>query len=80
MEDNDLQNKKNYSAIKDVNEDEKIPECANLLRSSDKNITNNSSKLFQSEKKIEPNYGKNKILLYHKGEPLIVLGPHCNYI
>lgn len=78
MEDEELQRKNNYSAIKDSNEDEKIQECTNLLKSSDKITTNNSSKVFSLDKKVEVNYGKNKILLYHKGEPLIVLGPHCN--
>lgn len=78
MEDGELQRKNNYSSIKDPNDDEKVPECTNLLRLSDKNTTNSISKTFQLENKVEVNYGKNKILLYHKGEPLVVLGPHCN--
>ena len=80
MEDDELHKRNDYSAIKDVNDEEKVPECTNLLKSSDKNTTNNTPKLFRLEKKVEVNYGKNKILLYRKGEPLIVLGPHCNLI
>ncbi len=80
MIDEELQNKKDYSAIKEVNEDEKLPECRNLLNSSHKNTTNDSSKQFQLDKRVEVNYGKNKILLFHKGEPLIVLGPHCKLV
>ena len=81
MEDEEFQKKNNYSAIKEINyyNEKTTPECINLLKFSDKNSTTNISKNFQLENKVEVNYGKNKILLYHKGEPLIVLGPHCIY-
>jgi len=76
MEDEELKTKKNYSAIKDPNEDEKQGECVNLLSTNDKNLSNSTNNFHLANKKTY-NYGKNKILFYYNGEPLIVLGPHC---
>lgn len=78
MEDGEIQTKNKYSSIKDIHDDGKVPESINLLKTSEKNISNTMSKLFQLENRVEFNYGKNKILFYYKGEPMIVLGPHCN--
>jgi len=78
MEDEEINTKNNYSPIKDINE-EKQPECTNLLHDTDKNTNINNQKGLHLVDKKNVNYGKNKILFYSKGEPLIVLGPHCNY-
>lgn len=62
----------NSYAVKENIEESRLAENAKLLLEKEQkdllNLSNNQQPV---------GYGKNKILLFFNGEPLIVLGPHC---